>query len=124
MSFAFPTNVPIVPGHTLIVPKRCITNFSDLTKDEVSAIFDLYKILKDSMKEVFQAEGSNQAWNEGKIAGQSVPYFHLHLLPRKAGDEGITEYEPRKFLYRSGSKEVSPEEKLQEVVRLLKRALK
>lgn len=59
-----------------------------------------------------EAEGFNFAWNEGKDYGQSVPHFHLHVVPRSPGDEGITEYEPRKFLYRPGSREDSPETEL------------
>jgi histidine triad (HIT) family protein len=115
LAWAFPTNIPIVPGHILVVPVRCVATFEELTKEEISAIFDLVKQLKDSLKKVFQAEGFNYAWNEGKLSGQSVPHFHLHLLPRKEGDAGITEYEPRKFLYRPGSREESPELELKAV---------
>ena len=38
-AWAFPTNIPIVPGHVLICPIRCVANFDDLTKEEISAIF-------------------------------------------------------------------------------------
>jgi histidine triad (HIT) family protein len=123
LAWAFPTNIPIVPGHILVVPVRCVATFEELTKEEISAIFDLVKQLKDSLKKVFQAEGFNYAWNEGKLSGQSVPHFHLHLLPRKEGDAGITEYEPRKFLYRPGSREESPELELKAVSDLIKKEL-
>lgn len=67
------------------------------------------------MKQVFTAEGFNYAWNESEIAGQSVPHVHLHILPRKEGDLGIVGYEPRVFLYRPGSRAISPEEELAEI---------
>ena len=47
-------------------------------------------------------------WNKEKVASQSVPHSHPYVILRKQGDEGITEYEPRKFLYRPGSREEMP----------------
>ena len=41
LAWAFPTNIPITTGHTLISPKRCIKTLIELTKDERLAIFDL-----------------------------------------------------------------------------------
>jgi len=123
-AFAFPTNIPIVPGHILIVPKRCVAKFEDMTKSEKEAVFDLQSKLKIALKKSFGADGFNIAWNEGELAGQSVPHFHLHILPRKPGDEGITKYEPRKFLYRpNGNREKSPENELLEVSKLIKKHL-
>ncbi len=73
LAWAFPTNIPIVPGHILISPKRCVAKFEDLTKKENEAIFDLLNKLKISLKKTFKATGFNFAWNEGELAGQSVP---------------------------------------------------
>jgi len=122
-AWAFPTNIPIVPGHLLILPIRHVSNLSELTSEEIKAIFDLREKLIPVMKEVFGAEGFNYAWNEGKVAGQSAPHFHLHMLPRKTGDTGITEYEPRKFLYRPGERETTPEIELQEISKLIRKKL-
>jgi len=122
-AWVFPTNIPIVPGHLLILPIRHVANFSDLTSEEKEAIFDLREKLVPVLKKLFGAEGFNYAWNEEKIAGQSVPHFHLHMLPRKTGDIGITEYEPRKFLYRPGERETTPELELQKIARLIKENL-
>lgn len=58
-----------------------------------------------ALKNAFGAEGFHFAWNEGEAAGQRIPHLHLHIVPRKRGDEGIAEYEPREFLYRPGSRE-------------------
>ncbi|MES2223512.1 MAG: HIT domain-containing protein [Patescibacteria group bacterium] len=124
LAWAFPTNIPIVPGHILISPKRCVAKFEDMTKKEVEAVFNLLYKLKTTLKVSFKATGFNYAWNEGELAGQSVPHFHLHVLPRKAGDTGITKYEPREFLYRPGSREASPEKELLKVTKLIKNNLK
>jgi histidine triad (HIT) family protein len=121
--WAFPTNIPIVPGHTLIVPRRCVARYEDLTSAEKDALEEMRIRIVNALKKQFGAEGFNFSYNEGKLAGQSVPHFHLHVLPRKEGDTGITEYEPRKFLYRPGSREDSPEEELREISRIIREAL-
>jgi len=120
---AFPTNIPIVPGHTLIVPNRHVTKWTDMTASEQAALLGLLKNIQNALTKSFGAEGFNIAWNEGELAGQSISHFHLHVLPRSSGDSGITEYEPRKFLYRPGSRERSPEKELQEVALLIRSAL-
>ncbi len=122
-AFVFPTNIPIVPGHVLISPKRCVADYSELTSEERAAIEDLRQKMHGALTKAFGAQGFNYAWNESKFAGQSVPHFHLHMLPRTEGDTGIYQYEPREFLYRPGSREESPEAELLDVVRLIQLAL-
>lgn len=120
LAWAFPTNIPIVPGHILIAPRRCVSKYEDLTTEEKNSIENLRVKMMKTLQKVFGAEGFNYAWNENSVAGQSVPHFHLHVLPRKPGDEGITEYEPRKFLYRPGSRETTPEDELVEICNSIK----
>ncbi len=124
LAFVFPTNIPIVPGHLLVCPKRCVKYYEDTTAEEKFAIESLREKMKTAMKKVFGAEGFNYAWNEEKIGGQSVPHFHLHMIPRKEGDVGIYQYEPREFLYRPGPRSVaSPNEELKKVSEIIKSAL-
>ncbi len=117
---AFPSIQPIVPGHILIVPKRHAVKFEDLNSKEVESIFELAEIIKKALVKTFNAEGFNIAWNENEIAGQSIPHFHLHIVPRRKDDRGIYEYEPRKFLYRPGSRADSPMKELLEVAKIIK----
>lgn len=124
LAFAFPTLTPIVSGHILICPKKHVQYYEDLSAEEKEAIEDLRHKIKNALKKVFKAEGFNYAWNEEKIGGQSVPHFHLHIVPRKEGDEGVYKYEPREFLYRPGPRTiVTPQEELKEVIDLIKKAL-
>jgi diadenosine tetraphosphate (Ap4A) HIT family hydrolase len=121
--FVMPTNIPIVPGHLLLCPIRCVATFEELSEKE-KIVFEQTRLsIKKALVKTFGAEGFNYAWNEGSMAGQSIPHLHLHILPRKTGDAGITEYEPRKFLYRPGSREPSPEIELQFVAELIKKNL-
>lgn len=123
LAWAFLTNIPITPGHTLVVPKRCVAKYEDLTKEEREAVEELRMKIVNALTKLYGAEGFNIAWNVNKIAGQSVPHFHLHIVPRKEGDEGIYEYEPRKFLYRPGSRETTPESELKAVSLEIKNAV-
>jgi len=123
LAMAFPTNIPITPGHMLVIPKRCVAKYEDLTVEERAAIEDLRMKLVKALKKAFGAEGFNFAWNDGKLAGQSVPHFHLHIIQRKTGDAGILEYEPRKFIYRPGEREAAPERELIAVSELVREAL-
>jgi len=124
LAWAFPTNIPITPGHTLICPVRHVEKIADLTLQEQTALFELAEKIKTALKTIYGKQGFNHAWNEGEIAGQAVPHLHLHIVPRKEGDTGITEYEPRKFLYRPGSRETTPENELQVVAEQIRNALK
>ncbi len=123
---AFPTFTPVVPGHVLIAPTRHAQYYEDLSPEEKISIEDLRMKLHGALKKSFDAEGFNYAWNEEEIGGQSVPHFHLHMLPRKEGDAGVHGYEPREFLYaktRAVDRPVSPAEELQRIAALIRESL-
>lgn len=123
LAFSFLTHMPIVPGHTLICPTRVVDFIQKLTLEEWQAILRLKQQVCEALKNVFHAEGFNFAWNMGENAGQTVPHYHLHVVPRKLGDTGILHYEPRVFLYRPGSRAISPSEELQQTAGLLRNSL-
>lgn len=101
---------PATRGHALIVTKEHFENVFELDNGLASEIFVLAKKLATAMKTAFDADGFNIVQNNGKLAGQSVFHFHMHLIPRYEGDNAI------KF-WKAG--ETSEEEltKLQELVR-------
>ncbi|MEK7585969.1 MAG: HIT domain-containing protein [Patescibacteria group bacterium] len=123
LAWAFPTNIPIVPGHIIITSRRCVLKYENLTIEEKSSLEKLRVHIINALRKTFDAEGFNYAWNENEIAGQSVPHFHLHVVPRKVGDQGTLGYDPRKFLYRPASREATPEDELKEVCRIIKENL-
>lgn len=120
----FQTAQITVSSKILICPKRHIQYLEDSTSEEREVIEELRHKIKKALKKVFDARGFNYAWNEEKIGGQSVPHFHLHIVPRKEGDASVYKYEPREFLYCPGPRTViTPHEGLNEVVDLIKKAL-
>lgn len=114
-AMCFPALMPIVPGHVLICPIRPVKYFEDMDILERNSLFELMENVKQALKIAFKAEGFNHAWNQEKMAGQSVDHFHLHVLPRKTGDTGVTIYEPRDFLYRNMPVEDRAESSAQEL---------
>ncbi len=118
--WAFPTNIPITPGHTLISPIRCLKKLEDLTDPEKIAVLSLAERIMKSLRDIYGAEGFNCVWNQEKLAGQSVPHFHLHIIPRKEGDTGLLGYDPRSMLYRTGDREPTSEEELLKIRDLIK----
>ena len=78
---------PVSKYHCLIIPKRHMKNFFDLTNDELVACNDLIKIIKkDIIIKDPQVEGFNLGTNIGKVSGQSILHCHFHLIPRRSGD--------------------------------------
>lgn len=123
LAFSFLTHMPIVPGHSLVCPIRVVESSEELTFEEWQSILELQHQVCHVLKKAFGAEGFNFAWNMGENAGQTVPHFHLHIVPRKSGDAGILQYEPRVFLYRPGSRAVSPLEELHQTAELIRNNL-
>ena len=123
LAWAFPTNIPITPGHTLIAPRRCVKTLEELTQEEKLAIFELAEKIMSALRKLYGVEGFNCVWNQEKLAGQSVPHFHLHIIGRKEGDTGLLGYDPRSMLYRTGDREPTPEVDLLKARDEMKKAL-
>ncbi len=123
LAFAIPSWSPIVPGHVLIIPKRAIDSANELTEREILCMFSIRRQLHPALKKAYAAEGFNYAWNEGKLAGQTVMHLHLHMLPRKKGDSGVLTYEPREFFYYIDDMPLIEREKLIETAARIKKEL-
>ena len=77
---------PISPGHTLIIPKRHVGSFFDLSSDEREDLMSLLGTAKANVEAEFKPDGYNIGINDGPVAGQTVPHLHVHLIPRYKGD--------------------------------------
>ncbi len=77
---------PVVPGHTLIVARRHVADFFDLTPQEAAGLLDLLGKAKKELDAEMAPEGYNIGVNVGEAAGQTVMHAHVHLIPRRHGD--------------------------------------
>ena len=78
---------PVSDDHCLIIPKRHIRDYFDLTNNELLACNELIRMVKqDIIKKDSKVEGFNLGTNIGKASGQSIFHCHFHLIPRREGD--------------------------------------
>ena len=85
-AYAILDKYPVSRGHTLIIPKRHVANYFDLTFREQSACFFMINHLKKIIDQRYQPDGYNIGININKDAGQTVGHVHVHLIPRYKGD--------------------------------------
>jgi len=86
-AFAIRDAFPVSEGHTLIIPKRHIADYFDLTHSESIAINELLKECRDNiLKSDKTITGFNVGVNAGSSAGQTIMHCHTHLIPRRYGD--------------------------------------
>jgi histidine triad (HIT) family protein len=82
----FPTE-PAVLGHCMVMPRRHVEQFSDLTGDEVSQVMLAAQMMARNLRDAFRPDGINIIQSNGEAATQSVPHVHVHILPRWEDDE-------------------------------------
>ena len=77
---------PASPGHSVVIPKRHVASFFDLTPEEVSACMELILEERKLLDAEFSPDGYNIGVNIGPAAGQSIMHVHIHIIPRYKGD--------------------------------------
>jgi diadenosine tetraphosphate (Ap4A) HIT family hydrolase len=81
-------NYPATPGHVEIVPRDHIASTVLLTSEDWAALGDLITEAKHLIRrEHGPVDGWNVGVNEGKAAGQTIGHLHIHLIPRRHGDQ-------------------------------------
>lgn len=78
----------VSPGHTLVIPRRHVASFFDLTPEEIKACMELITKERGLLDNEFNPDGYNIGVNVGPAAGQSIFHVHIHLIPRYKGDVG------------------------------------
>ena len=79
---------PVTPGHTLIVPRRTAKRFQELHASEKARLLELVEWAQRHLEATLVPvpEGFNLGVNDGPAAGQTMPQFHFHVIPRRIGD--------------------------------------
>lgn len=73
-------------GHVLVIPRRHVASFFDLTAEEQAEVLQLLNEAQRLVATKFSPDGYNIGVNVGKAAGQNRMHVHVHLIPRYAGD--------------------------------------
>jgi len=69
-------------GHTLIIPKKHISNVFDMSEEDMAHVFSAVPRIANALKTAFNVEGMNIVNNNEIVAGQTVFHYHVHLIPR------------------------------------------
>ncbi|KPJ65541.1 MAG: hypothetical protein AMJ45_05015 [Syntrophobacter sp. DG_60] len=77
---------PINDGHTLVIPKKHAENIFEISPEDLSEVISVAHKIARAIKNSLNPEGLTVVQLNGRVAGQVVPHFHVHLIPRKEDD--------------------------------------
>ena len=112
-TIAFLDHRPLFPGHCLLIPRSHFETIQDLPDSLLAPLFANVRMLSAAVELGMHAEGTFIAANNR--VSQSVPHFHMHIVPRNKGDRLKGFFWPRR-------KYKGPEE-IDEVLRALRAAI-
>lgn len=81
-TLAFMDINPINDGHLLVIPKAHAETIYDIPAEDLAAVARTAKKIAEAIRQSIRPEGLNLLQANGPAAFQSVPHFHLHLIPR------------------------------------------
>lgn len=85
-TLAFMDINPVNEGHCLVATKAHAATLFDTAVEDLQAAVATAKKVAEALKATLNPDGLNVLQANGKAAFQSVPHFHLHLIPRWEGD--------------------------------------
>ena len=81
-TFSFYDKFPTSKGHSLIVPKRLVSNYFDLTFKEQTSCWIVANKVKSILQEKYNPDGFNIGININDVAGQTIAHCHIYIIPR------------------------------------------
>ena len=78
---------PIHHGHALVIPKSHCADFLSVPEGDLHEVLRVTQIVARAIVRSLNLDGFNIFSNNGRIAGQSVFHFHMHVTPRYADDD-------------------------------------
>lgn len=88
---------PASKGHTLVLPKEHFTAITTCPKNILDHAFEVAQLIAQAQISQLGATGCNVITNCGRSAGQTVPHFHIHVIPRYDDDGLKLEFPPRQL---------------------------
>ena len=85
---------PASRGHTLVIPKAELPGLLDLPPDLVTAMAHATQTVAKALMTALRPDGFNVLQNNGQAAGQVVMHYHVHIIPRWAGDRAVGYWKP------------------------------
>ena len=80
---------PVTYGHTLVIPKEHFETFLSTPKEIIHKAFDLAQRIGQVQIKQLGAKGVNILTNCYEAAGQAIPHFHIHVIPRYEANDGF-----------------------------------
>ena len=86
-AYAIRDKFPVSEQHSLIIPKRHVDEYFNLTHDELIGCNLLLRSVREEILTIDDSvKGFNIGMNCGAVAGQTIFHCHIHLIPRRQGD--------------------------------------
>jgi len=86
LSFAIMDINPFNHGHALVLSKRHAANVYEIDDDSIAAVARTARKIAAAVADAVQPDGINIVQANGRGAAQSVLHYHVHVLPRRLGD--------------------------------------
>jgi histidine triad (HIT) family protein len=85
---------PATRGHVLVVPREHAADLTEIPHDDLAAVTEMARRVAVRQKDRLGADGVNLLNSCGQVAWQTVFHFHMHVIPRYAGDPLRLPWEP------------------------------
>ncbi|KCV70165.1 hypothetical protein H696_03624 [Fonticula alba] len=83
LTLGFLNAYPLLPFHSLVIPRRGVRLLCELTPEEISDLFNSVNIIAEALKVAEPAMNSySMTVQDGPFSGQSIHHVHAHILPR------------------------------------------
>ena len=84
-TLSFMDIMPQAEGHLLVIPKEAAETLLDLSEESAQACIRTTRRMAKAVKAALRPPGIMIAQFNGAAAGQTVPHFHFHVIPRHDG---------------------------------------
>lgn len=86
---------PATKGHALVIPKEHYQDIFDIEDTTLANAMKVAKKVAARMQDVLNCDGVNIVQNNKEVAGQTVPHFHIHVIPRYKNDGQNILWDPK-----------------------------